>query len=210
MTEAADKRTAFRVTEAIRVAFEPVSQADWYERLDLMAVAAASVQNAKSAVQEVSTDIHRKLIAAHRVSDTIATCLELLNKKIDILVDQVSVLQEAQGEFADVPVRRCEISANGIKFVSGQTLETGTKLHLRLLLVTDSFYFEALGEIVRVQSDPEQTGKHEIAIQYKGIRESDRDRLIKHLLNRQSETIRAKRLRLEAVAELEDVDPDDI
>ena len=203
-----NKRAAFRVTEAVRLAFEPVPEKDWKERMHLLAVTASSIQNAKSAVADIGLEIHRKLIAAHRVSETIAGVLELLNRKIDVLADQIVSLQEQQGEFADVPIRKCEISANGIKFSTRQPFELGNKLHLKMLLVTDSFYFEVLSEVVRMEPDEEAAGRQIVALRFRGIRESDKDRLIKHLLGRQSETIRARRLRLEAVAELEDAADD--
>ncbi|MEL7537838.1 MAG: PilZ domain-containing protein [Pseudomonadota bacterium] len=205
-----NKRAAFRVTEAVRLAFEPVAEQDWHERMSMLAVSASSIQNAKSAVADVSLEIQRKMIAAHRVSETISTCLELLNKKMDLLVEQVVTLQEQQGEFADVPIRRCEISANGVRFSTRRGLEKGSRLHLKMMLVTDSFYFEVLGEVVRDEPDPEAEDRKVVAIRFRGIREPDKDRLIKHLLSRQSETIRARRLRLEAVAEMEEAEGEEV
>ncbi|MEM1261487.1 MAG: PilZ domain-containing protein [Pseudomonadota bacterium] len=205
-----NKRAAFRVAEAIRLSFQRVDEDDWMDRLGLLAVTAASVHNAKSAVSDVSLEIQRNLIAAHRVSETLATGLELINRKVDILVDQVVALQEQQGEFTEVPIRSCEISANGIRFSTGQAFDKSDKLHLKVLLVSDAFYFEALGEVVRLEADPDDTDRRLAAVRFRGIREADKDRLIKHLLGRQSETIRAKRLQLEEVAEATaDADFDD-
>ena len=205
-----NKRAAFRVTEAVRLAYEPVAEQEWQERMHLIAVTAASIQNAKSAVADVGLEIQRKLIAAHRVSETIAGVLELLNRKIDIVVEQVVSLQEQQGEFANVPIRRCEVSANGVKFSTGRPFSIGDKLHLKMLLVTDSFYFEVLSEVVRIEPDTESPGRNIVALRFRGIREADKDRLIKHLLSRQSETIRARRLRLEELEELEEVAEEDV
>ncbi|MEM8983273.1 MAG: PilZ domain-containing protein [Pseudomonadota bacterium] len=208
-----NKRAAFRVTEAIRLSFQPVDDDDWVNRLSLLAITAASVHNAKSAVADVSLDIQRKLIAAHRVSETLASTLELLNRKIDTLVDQVVALQQQQGEFTEVPIRTCEISANGVRFSTRQAFTKGDKIHLKLLLVADAFYFEALGEVVRIEADPDNADRRLAAVRFRGIREADKDRLIKHLLGRQSETIRAQRKQLEEVTDAQadaDFDDDDI
>ena len=201
-----NKRAAFRVTEAVRLSFNGVTESEWPERMNLLAVTASSIQNAKTAVADVTHDIQRKLIAAHRVSQTVASTLELINRKIDLLVDQVTSLQDQQGEFASVPIRKCEVSANGVKFSTSQPLVVGDKLHLKMLLVSDSFYFEVLGETVRMEPDPEASKRQIAAVRFRCIRDGDKDRLIKHLLSRQSETIRARRLRLEELEEMQELE----
>lgn len=192
-----DKRAAFRVEEACRLTVESVSADQWDERLALMAGSYSNVLSVRDALEEVNLEISRKLIAVNRVSTTVAGCLDLLNKKLEVMVDHINHLQHERSELGDGPVTRCELSSTGLRFDSAQHYEIGKRLYVQTLLVKHTFFFESLAEVSRVSVNDD--GTQRVAVRFRGVRNSDRDALIKHLLYRQSETIRARRLKLDDV-----------
>ncbi len=191
-----DKRNAFRVEEAARIQYDTLSQDQWEERLALLAGSLSATLNVRQAVEDINLEISRKLIAVNRVSTTVAGCLELLNKKLEIMLDHIGHLEHQRGDLGDRPVVRCEISSSGIQFPTQEPMDVGARVHFQALLVTHTFYFEALVEVTRCEPVDDENG-FKVAGTFKGLRDADRDSLIKHLLHRQSETIRARRLRLE-------------
>lgn len=189
-----DQRAAFRVEEACRLTVESVSEEQWEERLALMAGSFSNQLSVRDALEEVNLEISRKLIAVNRVSTTVASCLDLLNKKMEVMADHINHLQHQRSELGEGPVTRCELSSTGLRFDSEQRFEVGNRLFLQTLLVKHTFFFESLGEVNRVSDNDD--GTQRVAVRFRGVRNEDRDALIKHLLYRQSETIRAKRLKL--------------
>lgn len=192
-----EKRNAFRIGELIRLAVEEISDDEWETRLSLLAGSTSTTESIRSAVEDLSVNIGRKLIAVNRISSTVAATLELMNNKLDLVVEHLAAQQSQRADLGPGTTRACELSATGISFPTSRTLSIGQKLHLRLSIVTDTFYFETLGQVTRHSTDPE-TGDRVVAVQFYGLRDLDKDKLIKHLLNRQSESIRAKRLNVEA------------
>lgn len=192
-----EKRGAFRISEAIRLSIDEISDEEWNSRLDLLAGSTSTSENIQSAVEDLNLKISQKLIAAHRVSTTIAGALELFNNKLDLVVDHLAQQQSQRADLGPATVRSCELSSTGVNFPSSRDLSIGQKLYLRLSLVTDGFYFESLAKVRRC-TPIDGSSENLVAVEFHGLRDTDRDRLIKHLLNRQSESIRAKRLNVEA------------
>ncbi|MEM7277582.1 MAG: PilZ domain-containing protein [Pseudomonadota bacterium] len=192
-----EKRGAFRIAEAIRLSIDEISDEEWNSRLDLLAGSTSTSENIQSAVEDLNLKISQKLIAVHRVSATIAGALELYNSKLDLVIEHLAQQQSQRADLGPATVRSCELSATGVNFPSSRQLSKGQKLYLRLSLVTDGFYFESLAKVIRCEPIENNT-ENLIAVEFHGLRDQDKDRLIKHLLNRQSESIRAKRMNVEA------------
>ncbi len=194
-----DKRNAFRVEEAARISIEPVADDEWEERLALLAGSLSANLSVRQATEEISLEISRKMIAVNRVSTTVAGCLDLLNKKLEIMLDHIGHLEHQRGDLGDIPATRCELSSSGVQFPSAEPFATGQRVYFRALLITHIFYFEALAEVTRCEPATDGSG-FQVAAVFRGLRDADRDSLIKHLLHRQSETIRRKRLEQDELA----------
>lgn len=199
-----DKRNAFRIEEAARIKVSTLDQDAWDQRLALLAGSLSAMLNVRQAVEDINLEISRKMIAVNRVSTTVADCMDLMNKKLDIMIDHIGHLEHQRGELGDEDASRCELSSSGVQFPHSESFENGQRIHFRALLITHTFYFEALAQVTRCEPMPNGAG-FQIAAAFRGLRDADRDSLIKHLLHRQSETIRAKRLELDNIVSEGDI-----
>ena len=86
-------------------------------------------------------------------------------------------------------------------FAAEEKLDVGTKLSLRFLLESDNRYIETFAEVVREVEPPEDSSEDRpfgVAVEFSGMKPAQREILIQHLFNRESETLRMRRLRLDA------------
>lgn len=187
-----NRRSAFRIEEAVRLQVEKISDQEWEDRLAANVGSMSSSYGIQSAVEDLQFQISHKLIELKRVSTTAASCIELLNKKVDILLEGMRQMYVRETDVHSSPLMICELSATGIRFTTKEKLAVDEKVYLRFVIIADSSYFETLGRVARVSAGdtPEDTV---VGVEFFGVRDSDRDLLIRHLLSRQSETIRVQK-----------------
>ncbi len=86
-------------------------------------------------------------------------------------------------------------------FSTVEPLKIGDKLHLRFLLSTDSRYAESFCQVMRL-TDPPATESPDliygIAVKFVNLPPAQREILIQHMFNRESQTLRIRRLELES------------
>jgi hypothetical protein len=131
-------------------------------------------------------------------SGPVAECLALINQKVNILIEQFPALRESKTSLVRSEAQSCEVSAVGMAFASSEALAPGTKLALRLLFVADNCYIETFATVVRKLDHPGTASADRpfsIAVDFQGMKPEQKDVLIQHLLNRESETLRLRRLR---------------
>ena len=191
-----DRRGSFRIDDAVRLKVTEIDDAEWQQRVKLGATSSSGIQSIRGEVEDVSYRLQRKMIEVKRVSKTVAEALDLVSRKLDIVVEHLVNLQSDRADLEQQPLRTCELGANGIRYPSRRQFRVGQKLHLRLMLETDGLYMEALGIVTRCDR-ADDTDEFMVAVEFADVRESDADALIRHLLSRQSETIRARRLEVD-------------
>ncbi len=196
-----DKRNSFRLEEAVQLDVKRLSEEEWRLRIGSAAESHSGISNVHGALEALSHQVSRKLIDVRRVSRTVAECFELVNRKLDVLAKHVAALEQSKAEIDGKPLRMCEISSTGIRYPSKRGATVGERLRLRVSIVSAGLYFETLGKVVRTEPVGEDSDEMLVAVQFHGLREADQDLLIRHLLGRQSETLRARRLQLEETGE---------
>jgi cation diffusion facilitator CzcD-associated flavoprotein CzcO len=114
--------------------------------------------------------------------------LRYLNNKIDDLARTFCLDGNNLTSQAKTAV---DLSACGIAFMTDTALAQGSPLKLELLLHPSQIYIVTLGTVVR--SDLNSGGNNRVAVEFETIRDLDRELLIQHVVNRQSELLRAQR-----------------
>lgn len=129
-------------------------------------------------------------------------CLAILNEKLNVVIQQLPEMQEARSSLVRSEPLTCEVGADGMAFPSEKNYDEGTKLALRFLLESDNRYVETFCRVVR-QNDPPgdiDIGRpFGIAVEFTGMKSSQKEILIQHLFDRESETLRMRRLNLDAM-----------
>ena len=96
------------------------------------------------------------------------------------------------------------LSASGMAFKSKDAVEPGITLELKLLLYPSLAGILAYAEVVDCAAlEEEESGfSYQIRVNFSHLRESDRDLLIRHVVQRQTDQLRRAREEREATREL--------
>ena len=99
----------------------------------------------------------------------------------------------------DQPSKPVNLSAGGLALDAGESLEAGTEVEIKLLLLPSYTGIVAFGEVVGVEKAEENPAyPHRLRINFSHIRDADRDALIRHILRRQGQILRQERERKES------------
>ena len=116
-------------------------------------------------------------------------CLQLINNKLDFLIDQVFL------KSAENPPRRdeiLEISGSGLKFFSKAEIEAGALLKMNLILPgAFQFQIDLIAEVLRIE--PSGEGRV-MAAKIVEIDDAARDAIIKIVFHKQRQEIRRKKM----------------
>jgi hypothetical protein len=86
------------------------------------------------------------------------------------------------------------LSASGIAFFTNDSLELGTPVEIRMMLLPSCTGIITYGEVIgneTVQTD--EGDRNQVRIDFTHLREEDRDMLIKHVIRKQGDMLRERR-----------------
>jgi hypothetical protein len=131
-------------------------------------------------------------ILLHKVGKSqpdVADYLRLIDNKIELLA-QAMVMQS--GQFNQNNVRNANLSATGIAFDSEDAFLEGDYLEIKILLVNSMAVIVALGRVIYCKNHKADSGRfpYTIGVDYVGIKDQDRETLIKYVVKRQLQQIR--------------------
>ena len=141
-------------------------------------------------LSRIDMDSSTLLHNIQEASPDIARYMKIINAKIDALARHVV----STGLTDEIQSRKVILSAGGISFVTGEPIETGNTLRTRMIIYPSCTGVLTYGIVVRSRlihdTDPEQ---YDTALEYLLINESDRDALVRHVLQLQSNLLRHKK-----------------
>lgn len=198
----ADSRRSFRVSETVYLKYDVISDREFHEGLDRRKLRLGVSDGLRSVIIDLDTRLDQKLYLLRAEANPIGECLAILNEKVNAVIQQLPEMRESQSALARSKPLTCEVGADGMAFSSDKNYELGTKLALRFLLESDNRYIETFCQVVR-QADPPGDIDVErpfgIAVEFQGMKSAQKEILIQHLFERESETLRMRRLDLDAM-----------
>ncbi|MGB5346894.1 MAG: PilZ domain-containing protein [Woeseia sp.] len=196
-----ENRRSFRIQEAAYVHHEVIHEADFLGGIERWRLRNANGAGVRSRMMDLDARLEEQLFLLKGSSPKAAECMDLIRQKLEIVIDQLPIFRECKTSLAKGAPQLCEISADGMVFGCAQALQPETKLALRLLLETDSRYIETFCRVVRSTDAPDADNAKlnvGIAVEFVGMSAAQKEILIQHLFSRQSETLRMRRLEMDA------------
>jgi len=196
-----DNRRSFRVTERVYVKYEIISDREFHQGLDRRKLRQGVSGGLRSTILDLEARLEEKLFVLKSESSRVAECIDILNEKLTAVIEQLPEMRESKSSLARSEPLTCEIGADGMAFPVEKHLEDGTKLSLRFLLESDNRYIETFCRVVRsVESAQDTISSHPfaVAVEFEGMKPAQKEILIQHLFNRESETLRMRRLELDS------------
>lgn len=201
MNDGQENRRSFRVSESVYIKYEVITDEEFQEGLEHRKTRLGESDSAQALLVDIDARLSEAMFRLNGESDQMGKCITLLNDKLNVIVEQLPGLRQSKAALASSMPQTCDVGADGIVFPSAEPLEAGTKLSVQMLLASDNRYIESFCRVVRMTDTPvgndPQTFPFGIAIEFQGMKQSQREMLIQHMFNRESETLRMRRLQIE-------------
>jgi len=182
-----DRRRFFRIEDRIKLNLRRVSAGE-----------AGGAAPTRRPV-DVLSDIDRRMatiIAAARVqAPAVAELAELLNRKLDHLIETLQLGEELV-QRAGFREHEVSLSACGIAFGNSEAFASGESVALEMLLPPDETRLRLVAQVVRCT--PRDTGAYQLLLDFTGIGAEQQEFLIQYIVRRQSQILQQLREAREA------------
>lgn len=201
MTESQENRRSFRISEAVYLKYEKLTDDEFEEGLDRRKVRLGLDNGAQSVLIDIDARLSQAMYMLHADFEQIGKLITLLNDKLNVAINHLPGLKEAKSILASSDPQVCDVGADGMVFSSEQPLPAGTKLYLEFLIESDNRYVETFCTVIRNTESPDINSEalpYGNAVEFTGMKSGQREILIQHMFNRESETLRMRRLNAES------------
>jgi hypothetical protein len=187
-----ERRRFFRIEDLVHLTFRQIDETELAYKVDLLEKGLVEQFMITSSLAAITADMAATMRKIEVTEPETASYLKSLDRKIDMIgqafmVDEVN----AQGNTA-APVN---LSASGIAFHTEEALPVGNKLEIKIMLMPSSAGIMAYGEVIGNDRVEDASGFHNQArIDFTHLRDEDRDLLIRHVIRKQGDLLRERRI----------------
>lgn len=201
MTPDKENRRSFRVSESVYLKYDVLSDKEFHEGIDRRKLRLGLDNGSNLMLVDLDARLSQAMYQLTVESDHLGRCITLLNDKLNIVIDQLPGLRKAKSSLAKLPPQTCDVGADGMVFGTEIEIAVGTKLYIQFLLESDNRYVETFCNVVRTTEPPnsDNTLPFGTVVEFHGMKSEQREILIQHMFNRESETLRMRRLEIEAL-----------
>lgn len=202
MTNGKDNRRSFRISESVYVKHELVDDETVQNGLEHYKLSQGISDSAQAKLVEIEARLSEAMFLLSSENGKVGRCMTLINDKLNIVIEQLPSLRETKKSLSKTPPQTCDVSADGLVFSSKHPLSVGDKLYIQFMLSTDNRYVESFCRVVRLDDSPDTSGQdlpYGIAVEFVDLPAAQREILIQHMFNRESETLRMRRLEMDAM-----------
>lgn len=196
-----ENRRSFRIRETTFLRHEVLTDQDFDDGIDRYRLRRGHNADAQAQIVDIDARLSEAMFRMNGEAESICRLITLLNDKVNVVMNMLPSVQESRETLAKMPPQTCEIGADGIVFSAETPIPVDTKLHLSFLLESDNRFMESFGRVVRHVESPHDGSsglRHGIAVEFHGMRPEQRETLIQYMFSRETETLRLRRLEIEA------------
>lgn len=193
-------RKSFRVLDTVHLIYEEIDEVTFQHGLERWKLQQGSSAGFRSNLLDIEARFKEKLLILQSEASPVSEALILLNSKIDAVMEQLPDQKQSKKVLAKEEPRNCEIGADGMLFGTDREYEPGTRMALRFLLAADSRYIETFCTVVRNADSPDESDPNQpygVAVKFNGMHSAQKDIIVQHLFDRESETLRMRRLEID-------------
>ncbi len=185
MKKARDRRSHIRIRDKVLLHFREISEEEFRKTIhDYQSGAKLPWDMCNHPY--FSQSLHGALKKLRDRDETLAQVLELIDQKLDSILNLLNPSEKVD----DVSQYIVDISAMGIGFFSSTSLKVGQYLEMHIGLLPSHVFINCFGRVIRCA---EHEGAYRVAVKFVWISESDQDRLIEHIFQRQVLQLRLRR-----------------
>ena len=201
MTKKLENRRTFRVSESVYLRYEKLSDDEFRAGIEQRNLRLGINDGAHSELADIESRLSEAMYLLKGEHGALGRCIKLLNDKLNFTIEQLPGIRQSKMRLASETPQTCDVAADGLVFSSRERLAVGDKLHLRFLLSSDARYVETFCRVLRLVDPPGKDSpdlKYGIAIEFVDLPRAQREILIQHMFNLESQTLRIRRLELQS------------
>ena len=206
MSTAVENRRSFRVSERVYLKYEILTDEEFRAGIAHRNLQKGNADGAMSRLVDIDARLSEAMFLLQSESSAVARCVTLLNDKLNLVIDQSPAFRASTANLASTEPQTCDVAADGLVFASERPLSVGDCLYLQFILTTDNRYIETFCKVIRLMDPPDNSNSsrpYGIAIEFVDMPPAQREILIQHMFGRESETLRMRRLELDATGSVE-------
>lgn len=190
--EAADRRQFYRIDDDVALKYRVVRREELDSALSRLKEGYHDLLGVASAFADMNVKMNHALDKCRQETPEVALYLEGLNEKLDTLIHLLAV---SDAGLPNRPTHRVNLSASGIRFNAREDIPQGTSLEIKMVFFPSFLCMMSFGTVVRcARAQNTAPGyPYDIAVEFLYIRERDRELLVRHVLQKESTTLRAAR-----------------
>ncbi len=188
-----EKRRFFRIEDLVHMTCNVLDEQVFQEKIELLDKGVSEQFLILSDLAAISSEMAATLRKIEVVSPDVAEYLKSLDLKIDILGRALMTEELDVSIDAAVPVN---LSAAGVGITISRPMPVDSNVEVKMILLPDHIGIIALGRVVGTSECDD--GKFLIRIDFTHLRDTDRDVLIRHIMRKQGEMLRERRMSREA------------
>ena len=187
-----ERREFFRISDQVVLDYRPIAEQEVEQLAHRIQAHSPDRFTTASSFAATSRQIAHHLHKVQTQSPELARCLQTIDQKLNTLA-QLFVSEEMQAR--EQPSREVNLSGGGIAFTAHKDLPAGTLLEMRIVLLPSMLGILTVGKVVHC--DRSAVGNAEfpwqVAVAYEHLRESDRELLVRHIMNKETRRLREER-----------------
>jgi hypothetical protein len=185
----AEKRRFYRIEDSVRIGIRVISREKLERKLKRLDPEPQDSLGVLAGINIIAQEMAPALNRLDSTHPDIALCLRGLDRKVETIARAYLAGDES---LAKSPIRTVNLSAGGLALRSGTSLEPGSLLEIRLLLLPEFVGVLTYGSLVNCMPLADADG-FELRIDFTYITEADQDAISRHIVQRQSHELRKRR-----------------
>jgi len=189
-----ERRRYFRIDDCVRLTYRQVTPEEMAEGIRQLEEGQVDQLTLMSSLTALNGQMAIHMRRIQNRDPDIALYLKSLDQKIELLAQALVAQDTSLLTQSGVPVN---LSAGGMGLDVAEPVATGSMLELKMLLLPSFTGLVTYAEVVRCEELPSADQATEygyrLHLEFRHLRERDQDLLIRHILRRQGEQLRAER-----------------
>ena len=194
-TKASDRREFFRINDQVALSYRSVTPEEMDETLKRRTEGFEDTDSIASSFALANAEMNNSLDKCRKQMPEVAAYLEGVNAKMEFLIRLLIAIHD---EMPDRPTHEVNLSASGLSFRVHEPLKAQSLVELKLLCFPSYLYLVTFAHIVRCvrASEEGESSQYpfEVAVEFLHMGETEREALIRHILQREAAHLRETRM----------------
>jgi len=187
-----ERREYFRITDEIALDYRLVKEEDVDQLMERLQSHLVDRFTAASSFAATTRQMAHVIHKVQTDTPELARCLQALDNKLNMIA-QLFVSEEMGLD--DQPSRQVNLSAGGVAFRAQHEVPVGSLLELRMVLFPSMVGILTISRVIHCERTSDDDGQFpwQLAVEYEHLRETDRELLVRHIMSKETEQLRALR-----------------